>query len=270
MFAEAFMRYPGFKTKAVTLSYDDGVHQDRRLVEALNAHGLKATFNLNSGLAGGNRIPAAELPELYRGHEIAVHTLTHPHLDTLSLGQVAYQITQDRHNLEQLFQQPVTGMAYPFGLSEAPGLVEAVRSCGIRYSRTTVSTEQFACPSDFLRWHPTCHHANPRLPELFQEFLRPDDWEHPWRISCKLMYIWGHSYEFDGCWDTLDSMCQLISGHQEIWYATNGEIADYLESFRQIRRSVDGTMMYNPTAMTLYLHIDNRNLELAPGQTVHL
>ena len=40
------------KMKAVTFSYDDGVTQDRRLIELLDKYGLKATFNLNSQLLG--------------------------------------------------------------------------------------------------------------------------------------------------------------------------------------------------------------------------
>lgn len=35
------------KMKAVTLSYDDGVAQDIRLIELLDRYGLRATFNLN-------------------------------------------------------------------------------------------------------------------------------------------------------------------------------------------------------------------------------
>ena len=34
--------------KALTFSYDDGVEQDRRLVELFNKNNLKCTFNLNS------------------------------------------------------------------------------------------------------------------------------------------------------------------------------------------------------------------------------
>ena len=41
------------KKKAVTFSYDDGVTQDIRLIEIFNRYGLRATFNLNSGLLGG-------------------------------------------------------------------------------------------------------------------------------------------------------------------------------------------------------------------------
>ena len=38
------------KKRAVTFSYDDGVEQDRHLVELFNTYGMKATFNLNSGI----------------------------------------------------------------------------------------------------------------------------------------------------------------------------------------------------------------------------
>ena len=40
------------KNKALTFSYDDGVTQDKRLIEIFNKYGLKATFNLNSELLG--------------------------------------------------------------------------------------------------------------------------------------------------------------------------------------------------------------------------
>ena len=38
------------KQKAVTFSYDDGVCQDRRLVDMFNYYHVKATFNINSGM----------------------------------------------------------------------------------------------------------------------------------------------------------------------------------------------------------------------------
>ena len=83
------------KNKAVTFSYDDGVEEDKRLVELLNRYGLKATFNLNSGIQTGasfwesngiviRRMNIKGLKELYKGHEIAVHTLTHANLEMCS------------------------------------------------------------------------------------------------------------------------------------------------------------------------------------------
>ena len=42
-----YVRWPGFRRKALTLSYDDGVRQDARMIEILDLYGLRATFNLN-------------------------------------------------------------------------------------------------------------------------------------------------------------------------------------------------------------------------------
>ena len=91
------------KNKAITFSYDDGAVQDIRLIELLNRYGLKATFNLNSGLLGGyNRVPQQDVAALYAGHEIAAHTLTHP--DLLKLGDEAVfrEVEEDRLRLSEL------------------------------------------------------------------------------------------------------------------------------------------------------------------------
>lgn len=45
-----YLRFPEFSQKAATLSYDDGVIFDKKLIGILNRYGLKATFNINSGL----------------------------------------------------------------------------------------------------------------------------------------------------------------------------------------------------------------------------
>ena len=80
------MLFPQGKRKAFTLSYDDGITQDRRLVELFNEYHVKATFNLNPGLfgrkgtvaAGKKEVPhvkvdAQEAAVLYKGHETAAH-----------------------------------------------------------------------------------------------------------------------------------------------------------------------------------------------------
>ena len=48
------MLFPGGKQKAFTMSYDDGVTQDERLIAYMNQYGIKGTFNLNAGLMGDN------------------------------------------------------------------------------------------------------------------------------------------------------------------------------------------------------------------------
>lgn len=85
------------KLKAITFSYDDGVTQDIRLIELLNKYNLKCTFNLNSELLGNKgmlkngsmrishyKIHPEDVKSVYEGHEVAVHTLTHPNLTELN------------------------------------------------------------------------------------------------------------------------------------------------------------------------------------------
>lgn len=47
---KVYIRFPCFKLKAVTLSYDDGVRQDKRLISIMQKYGLKGTFNINAGI----------------------------------------------------------------------------------------------------------------------------------------------------------------------------------------------------------------------------
>ena len=89
------------KKKAITFSFDDGVKQDVRLIEILNKYSLKGTFNLNSELLGNkntldcfgkivshDKLDPSEVASVYKGHEVAAHTLTHPNLTTLSEQEI--------------------------------------------------------------------------------------------------------------------------------------------------------------------------------------
>lgn len=266
---ELFMRFPGFKTKALTLSYDDGVIYDKPLIEILNRHGIKCTFNLNSGInTDPRRIPLNEFKTVYEGHEIAVHTLTHPHLENLTKAEMAREIIEDRKNLEEITGGIVDGMAYPFGLADTAGEPELAAECGICYSRTVSSTHGFGLPKDFLRWHPTCHHNDSRLDELTERFLAPEDMAHPWRIRPSVFYLWGHSYEFNDAdnWELIESFCAKAGGSPLVWYATNGDIAHYVNAFRRIEKSADGKTVYNPTAVCLYFTAAGNEIILKPGE----
>ena len=267
---ELMLRFPEFKTRAVTLSYDDGCTEDRQMISILNQYGIKSTFNLNAGRISDSlsKIKFEEFDEVYQGHEIASHSYTHPHLYNLDLGGISYQIVRDREALEEILHKPVEGFAYPYGLRhETDEMVDCLRSCGIRYARTTNSTRTFHLPQDYLRWNPTCHHADPELFDLAEEFFKPDDIEHPWRITSKLFYVWGHSYEFNGNWDLLERICQTLGNKDEVWYATNGEIIDYISAFKALRRSVNGKYIYNPTDVDLYVAVHGKQILLKKGTT---
>ena len=275
-----FMRFPGGLARALTLSYDDGVDQDIRLIEIMNRHGIKGTFNLNSGLIApeGTVYPAGQthrrmtlgqMRHLYieNGMEVAVHGLTHPFLEQLPQGALAYELVEDRKNLEEIYGGIVRGMAYPFGTYDER-VIEAMRAAGIVYSRTVVSTRGFALPRDWLRLDPTCHHADPELMPLARRFL-----DAPADRAPLMFYLWGHSYEFERAdnWNVIEDFCAFMGGRDDVWYATNIEIYDYVQAFARLECSVDGRRFHNPTAQTLCLETsEGEKLALRPGETGEL
>ena len=63
------------KMKAVTFSYDDGVTQDKRLIELFNKYGVKATFFVGGDWVAKNSQYLTKIVE--RGHEIGNHGYFH-------------------------------------------------------------------------------------------------------------------------------------------------------------------------------------------------
>ena len=222
--------FKGNNMKAVTFSYDDGVKQDKRLIQLLNKYNLKCTFNLNSGLQTGasqwinNGVPIRRLnllglKEVYQGHEIAVHSLTHPYLEKQDIETIRNEIGTDKHNLEKCFGCSVQGMAYPYGTYDNR-VIEVLKENSIQFARTVDATEGFDSQSNLLEFRPTCHHSCNKLMELADEFihLKPN--------VPKIFYIWGHSYELDvdSNWDMFETFCKRISNREDIFYGTNSEV----------------------------------------------
>lgn len=225
------------KLKALTFSYDDGVTQDIRLLEILNKYGLKATFNLNSELFGKkgtlerdgvhvkhDRLEKSDVKSIYQGHEIAVHTLTHKNLTQQTEEDVIYMVEQDRLNLSDIFGYEIVGMAYPCGgVNNDDRTAEIIRkNTGVKYARTISSTHTFDMPQNMYRLNPSVYHIKEaeKMFELGRKFLelKPD--------KPQMLYIWGHSYEFDinDTWSLFEEFCALMSGHDDIFYGTNKDI----------------------------------------------
>lgn len=224
------------KMKAVTFSYDDGVTQDIRLIEILNRYGLKSTFNLNSELLGKNgsldiggkkishvKIKPSEVADIYKGHEIAAHTLTHPNMTEMAESDIVYQVERDRLNLGELAGCEIVGMAYPGSRPNYNSRISEIieKSTGVKYARTTICSYDFALQRDLYEFHPTVHHLSwASLYELAKRFISANP------TSERVFYIWGHSYEFDvnDEWDKFEEFCKFISNREDIFYGTNKEI----------------------------------------------
>ena len=263
------LRYPGFLNKALTLSYDDGVQADLRLMEILDRAGIKCTFNINSGLFGcGTRLSKEVICEKYlgTGHEIAVHGYKHLAPSALQTPALMMEILEDRKNLEALVGAPVTGMAYAYGDFDER-VIATAKDCGISYARTVTSTRGFALPTKPLAWDPTCHHNDPSLMELAKRFV--EDPKVSYRGEPILFYLWGHSYEFDeqhnNNWEVIERFAEYMGGREDIWYATNGELWNYIAAYRALVFDIDGKTVCNPTATDVYLHVNDKDTVARAG-----
>ena len=276
------MLFPEGKTKALTFSYDDCLEQDIRLMEIFNKNGLKGTFNLNGKpleteeysysegtihLRMGSKLAVESYGgEVGKNHEVAFHGYTHPFLDRVPRAIASYEVAKGREVLEALFGRIVRGCAYPMGTFNDM-TVDVLRENGIAYARTTVSTGDFSIPQDWLRMPATCHHDDPRLFELANKFLSEDPgvWDTPW-----LFYVWGHTFEFDmkNNWDRIETFCEMVGNREDVWYATNMEIYEYVEAYRHLNFSVEGKLVHNPSALSVWFKYGGITCKVGAGETV--
>lgn len=260
--------YPGGKHKALTMSYDDGKVQDRRLIDIFNQNGIKGTFHINSGLWQNdpNRVKPQEFRSLYQGHEVACHTVTHPTIARCPITEVAQEVIDDRKALEDIMGYPVRGLSYPNG-SLSDDIKRLLPLCGIRYSRVVGSHDGYHLPADPYAWQATCHH-NHNLLALGEQYLTMHK-----RQYLYLMYVWGHSYEFDdrGNWELMESFCRMMGGQEDIWYCTNIEFMDYMDSYARLQFAADNSFVYNPNANDCWITVnDSAPICIPAGQLTRL
>lgn len=270
------MLWPDGREKALTLSYDDAVLQDIRLLEIMNRNGIKGTFNLNSGFLGTkntlireghlvqhNKVAPEEIAEIYRGHEVAVHTVTHPNLTALPDAQVLDEVLSDRRNLEALVGYPVRGMAYPGGSVDSR-VIDLLKGCGIVFARAVGTTKKFSIPpkDTWLNWECSCHHWE--LEPLIDPFLHGR--------GLMLLSVWGHAYEFDqrDDWEVIERQLDRLGNHENIWYATNIEVFDYINAYQSLDVSVDGSSVYNRSSVNVWVSAKGRKIEIPAGQVVRI
>jgi len=273
------LRFPEGRGKALTLSYDDGVAQDVRLIGLLKKYGIKGTFNLNTstfreegkpwdGPEFAVKLTEKEAKELYNipEVEVAIHSSTHSFLNCIPGSVAMQQILDDRYKLEHMFGHIVRGMAYPFGTFNN-SLIGILKDAGVVYARTVQSHHSFDMPEDWLRLGATCHHKDPELMNLARTFIETKP-----RLGPFLFYLWGHSYEFDldDNWDVIEGFLAFMSNHEEIWYATNIEIYEYAKAYERLVFSADGGLVYNPTSTAVWICVDNKTVKVPGGKTVSI
>lgn len=266
--------YPGGKDRAFNVTYDDGVVQDLRFVELMNRYGLKGTFNLNSELMKTGfswihpngmevrRLDADTARWLYRGHEIASHTRTHPYLDQLHGAELRRELLEDRQALEDLLGLEVKGFAVPFHYYSSE-IAQCARECGFEYARMSEFSRSYVPCNDWYFWKTCFYHIEPGLTEFVEGFLASED-------ELAVCQIVGHSYDLDAenLWETMDTILRRVSRDSRIWSCTNLELVRYLKAMEQAKIGEAG--VYNASGIPLWFRIGRDTVMLDPGETFAL
>ena len=270
------MLFPEGKTKALILSFDDGMVADRRLVKLMNDYGLKGTFHLNSNrLDTKGYLTKGEIKNLFTGHEVSVHSANHPGLTGMSKIDILYEVVEDRKELEKLTGHTVRGMAYPFG-SYDDLVVEAINGIGIEYARTVGDTYNFSIPKNFLIWHPSIH-------QFGKAYFKPNDTENDKKElasfyklvgdfqksdALALLDVWGHSWENDGDgdrWAEMENFFKLVANRKDINYTTQIDLVDYINAYRNLKFSVDKKIVKNLSSLDIYIKLDGKVYRIGAG-----
>jgi len=65
-----------------------------------------------------------------------------------------------------------------------------------------------------------------------------------------------------------DHMTLLICENKDIWFASNGEIYDYVQAYNRLVFSLDGERVYNPSCIPVFIELRGRVYEIPCGKEI--
>ena len=68
----------------------------------------------------------------------------------------------------------------------------------------------------------------------------------------------------------MERFCEQMSAQDDIWFATNLEIYDYITALRGVSLTVDRKTAYNPSATDLWLEVNGEPVLLPAGKLTKL
>ncbi|MBE6356058.1 MAG: hypothetical protein E7058_02970 [Lentisphaerae bacterium] len=213
----------------VAQCWDDGVLNDIKLTELLRKYNAKATFNLNPalhryaernpegykfrGIYYAGKLAWNEVTDVYEGFDVASHTMCHCNAGIVDDKVFFTDAVGAKNILEDLFQKPCTGFAWPCGRyteKTADMLLEA----GFTYGRTVENTDRVSAFSHPMILHSSCHFQDDNFWQAFEKAKTTDG----------IFYFWGHSYEMmddPELWADFENKLRRLSEDPEVvWIPT--------------------------------------------------
>lgn len=217
--------------KYFVFAIDDGTIYDEKVAQIFDKFGIRATFNLNSGLQDfvwyKNNLPVRRLDlnkykNIYKNHEVSSHSLTHPYLTSLSNEGVSYEVKTDIDNLEKIFQKKIESFSFPFD-SFDERTINIIRSYGIRNIILPELTDSFSFPSDSFHIKVNSWNIDDALNKV-HDFIND-------KLADVFVFL-SHSYdyEFDHNFDRLDELCHIVTKQKDIKVVTVKELGNIIRN----------------------------------------
>lgn len=157
--------------------------------------------------------------------EIASHAFKHESLGRIPEKDMKQSIDSDISALEKLTGFRIVGHAYVKG-STSPATQEYLKNKGILYARGVYPNSysfKFPAESQMLKFSPTCATIDKKVFAMIQQFI-----ETKAEKDDLLLYLWGHSYEFDfhsgnGNWEHIEKVFDTLVELRDLIFCTNAE-----------------------------------------------
>ena len=75
---------------------------------------------------------------------------------------------------------------------------------------------------------------------------------------------------FKDNWEIIEDFADRVAGHDDIWYATNIEVYDYVKAYENLIFDATLTTVTNQSAIDVWFVLERREIKVGAGQTVKL
>ena len=308
--AEVRVFYPGYVSKSVTFTIDDGnIKMDKKFLDIVKPYGILGTFNLCSHSM--DSMTAEEYREFYRGYEIANHVKEHPFVLADGVNYVVsdeefdqntadpkklYRVTgkpqyyyikkaagwrritdadyyirmcdEGLSDLEEVFgKDSVRSFVWPYGEQSSKKVLDHLKSqsyYGIRKTGCVDDSTGFAPPADWMAWSYNANHQN--LLEVMQKYENfPEDGE------LKFFSFGVHSVDFERAdnWCDLAEFAEKYGNRPSVyWYATVGDIYDYLDAVKHLE--ITDEAINNPSDVAVFVTVDDVKAVVWPKSALEI
>ena len=217
--------------KYFIFSIDDGTVFDKEVIDIFNRYGIKANFNLNSGLGNfvwvNQGIPIKRFnlnkhKSIYKGHEIASHSLTHPHL-TMCPGEVIVkEVGEDIVNLERIFKTPVKVFAFPFSDWDERCIDVIKHIHNIEVIRLSDIDTSFKFPKDL-------YHVKITSMEIYDALVLVDNFIKDKDAELFVFVSHGYDFKMNNSYKQLELLCEKVTKEKDIAIITMSELPNIIK-----------------------------------------